>query len=87
MSQNNSCRYWSYNRKTKKWHGMLRPELKDMEKEVLRLSAKGYTMHEIANQIHRSFDTVKVYRKHLFEKLGVDNISEAICYVMNSKLL
>ena len=87
MSKNNSSIYWDYDRKTKKWKERLRLELKDIEKEVLRLSAKGYTMHEIADQIHRSFDTVKVYRKNLFEKLGVDNISEAVCYAMNHRLL
>jgi DNA-binding CsgD family transcriptional regulator len=87
MSRYNSNTYWNYNRKTKKWQEALRPELKDMEQEVLRLSAKGYTMHDIADQIHRSFDTVKVYRKNLFEKLGVDNISEAICYAMNHRLI
>ncbi|MDR0429490.1 MAG: LuxR C-terminal-related transcriptional regulator [Tannerellaceae bacterium] len=87
MSKYNSNKYWNYNRKAQKWQEILRPELKDVEKEVLRLSAKGYTMHNIADQINRSFDTVKVYRKDLFEKLGVDNISEAICYAMNHRLI
>lgn len=87
MYRNNSSIFWGYNRKAKKWQEMLRPELKDVEKEVLRLSAKGYTMHDIADQIHRSFNTVKAYRKNLFEKLGVDNISEAICYAMNHRLI
>ena len=87
MFKSNSSVYWSYNRKNKKWEEKARPQLKEIEKEVLRLSAMGFTMHEIADKIHRSFDTVKVYRKNLFEKLDVDNISEAICYAMNRKLI
>ena len=62
---------------------MKRPELKDMEKDVLKLSAMGYTMNEIAGEVNRSFDTVKSYRKSLFEKLGVNNITEAISFAMN----
>ena len=62
---------------------MKRPELKDMEKDVLKLSAMCYTMNEIAGEVNRSFDTVKSYRKSLFEKLGVNNITEAISFAMN----
>lgn len=87
MLKNKSKDYWLYNRKNKKWKAISRPELSEVEKEVLRLSAMGFTMNEIADQIHRSFDTVKAYRKSLFEKLGVDNISEAISYTMNHRLI
>ena len=57
---------------------MLRPKLKNVEIEVLRLSAMGYTMNEIADEVHRSQDTVKMHRKDIFEKLNVDNIAAAI---------
>jgi DNA-binding CsgD family transcriptional regulator len=66
---------------------MSRPELKDMEREVLKLSAMGYTMNEIADIISRSFDTVKSYRKSLLEKLDVANISEAISFAINYRLI
>lgn len=87
MFQNKSKKYWQYNRESRKWNEMLRPELKDVEKDVLKLSAMGFTMNEIADEVNRSFDTVKAYRKSLFEKLGVDNISEAINYAMNHRLI
>ena len=42
---------------------------------------------EIAEKIFVSSDTVKFHRKKLFEKLNVANISEAITYVTNNKLI
>lgn len=87
MMKNKSKDYWLYNRENKKWKATSRLEFSEAEKEVLRLSAMGFTMNEIADEIHRSFDTVKAYRKSLFEKLGVDNISEAISYAMNHRLI
>ncbi|WP_420187437.1 helix-turn-helix transcriptional regulator [Bacteroides pyogenes] len=63
------------------------PELKEVEMDVLKLSAMGYTMQEIADEVNRSFDSVKVYRKSLLEKLGVENIVEAINYAKNRKII
>ncbi|MBQ3632216.1 MAG: response regulator transcription factor, partial [Prevotella sp.] len=50
-------------------------------------SAQGYTMKEISDHICRSFDTVKFYRRQLFEKLDVANITEAIAFATNYGLL
>ena len=87
MSKNKSTEYWYYNRENKKWEKKSQPELKDIEKDVLILSAMGFTMSEIASEVDRSFDTIKAYRKNIFEKLGVDNISEAISLAMNYRLI
>lgn len=87
MSKNKSKKHWHYNRTTKKWKEMPRPALKEVEMEVLKLSAMGFTMSEITDEVNRSFDTVKAYRKSLFEKLGVDNIVEAINLAMNQRLI
>ena len=87
IRKNKSKEYLLYNIGNKKWEQMKRPELKDMEKDVLKLSAMGYTMNEIAGEVNRSFDTVKSYRKSLFEKLGVNNITEAISFAMNHRLI
>ncbi|MGI6792848.1 response regulator transcription factor [Bacteroides sp. KG68] len=87
MSKNKTKDLWIYNRSTKKWKEKPRPELKEVEKDVLKLSAMGYTMQEIADEVNRSFDTVKVYRKSLLEKLGVENIVEAINYAKNHKII
>lgn len=63
------------------------PALTDGEKDVLTLSIQGFTMSEIADRICLSPDTIKKYRKRIFEKLNVRNISEAIVAATNSRLL
>ena len=87
MTKNKASVFWAYNQKSSKWDKTARPELKDVEIEVLKLSAMGYTMVEIADEVNRSFDTVKVYRKNILEKLGVQNIVEAINLALTYKIL
>lgn len=62
-------------------------ELSQDERTMLYLTAQGYTMREIAEQMFKSVDTIKMYRKHVFAKLGVSNISEALVYATNYYLL
>jgi DNA-binding CsgD family transcriptional regulator len=62
-------------------------KLTSREKEILKHSTRGLTINEIAEAIFVSPDTIKFHRKKLFEKLGVTNISEAITYATNNKLL
>lgn len=61
--------------------------LTDLEKAVLILSNRGFTMNEIADAIFKSVDSVKGYRKSLFVKLGVSNITEAIACAKARKLV
>lgn len=61
--------------------------LTEGERTMLHLSAQGYTMSQIGEKMFRSVDTVKMYRKRVFDKLGVSNISEAIAYAFNYNLL
>ncbi len=63
------------------------PTLTEGEKSVITLSIQGYIMSEIADKMCMSPDTIKKYRKQLFEKLGVRNITEAIIAATNNKLL
>lgn len=78
--------YFEYNETTHRWIKKQMPTLTDGEKSVLTLSIQGYTMSEIADIICLSPDTIKKYRKHIFEKLDVRNISEAIVAATNNKL-
>jgi len=48
------------------------------EKQVLDLLAKGYLYKEIADQLHITRDTVKQHIHHIYEKLHVQNRTEAI---------
>lgn len=62
-------------------------KLSGREKEILQLSTRGYTITEIAEAVFVSPETVKFHRRKLFDKLGVFNITEAISYVTNNKLI
>ncbi len=62
-------------------------QLSKREKEILRFSVRGYTINEMAEPMCVSPDTVKFHRRKLFEKLDVTNISEAIVYATNNKLI
>lgn len=79
--------YWEYHFGEKSWIVRHHPELSSKEKQVITLSAMGHSMEEIARLLGRSVDTVKFYRKSIFDKLGVDNITEAISYSMCHRLV
>lgn len=69
------------------WKETTNIELTSREKEMIQLSTRGYTINEIADALFISPDTIKFHRKKLFEKLSVANISEAIAYAKNNKLV
>lgn len=61
--------------------------LSDREREILYFSIQGFTINDIAQRIFVSTDTVKFHRRKLFEKLGLANITEAISFATNNRLL
>ncbi len=87
MHRVGTSEYFEYNISFRRWNRRQMPTLSDGEKSVLTLSIQGYTMSEIADKICLSPDTIKKYRKRIFEKLKVRNISEAIVAATNNKLL
>lgn len=87
MHRVGSSGYFEYSTVSRRWIKKQMPSLTDGEKSVLTLSIQGYTMSEIADIIYLSPDTIKKYRKRIFEKLEVRNISEAIVAATNNKLL
>jgi LuxR family maltose regulon positive regulatory protein len=48
------------------------------ELEVLRYSEQGLGTIDIAYKIPASFETIKHHKRHIYTKLGVNNILEAI---------
>ncbi|TDQ25450.1 response regulator transcription factor [Tenacibaculum caenipelagi] len=78
---------FKYDLKGNFWKTEEKIQLSNREKEILRLSVRGYTINEMAKPMYVSPDTVKFHRRKLFEKLGVTNISEAIVYATNNKLI
>ena len=79
--------FFEYNRTTRRWDKRTLPVLTDNEKSVITLSIQGLTMSEIADKMCLSPETIKKYRKQIFEKLGVRNISGAIIAATNNRLI
>jgi DNA-binding NarL/FixJ family response regulator len=52
--------------------------LTNKEKQILELLAKGFLYKEIADQLHSTRNTIKQHIHHIYEKLHVQNRTEAI---------
>lgn len=87
MRKSNSDTYYEYSLDKHKWQVKHELTLSETERDVLTLSAQGYTMNEIADRICKSIDTVKACKRALFVKLGVKNIAEALSYATNNKMI
>ncbi|MDE6269834.1 MAG: helix-turn-helix transcriptional regulator [Muribaculaceae bacterium] len=87
MHRAGSADFMEYNTATRRWDKRSMPTLTEGERSVITLSIQGLTMSEIADEMCLSPDTIKKYRRLIFEKLGVRNISEAIMAAANNKLL
>jgi len=57
--------------------------LTSREEEVLSLLAKGFLYKEIADSSNISIDTVRSHIRHIYEKLQVNNRTEAILKYLN----
>lgn len=78
---------WELDIKDTIWRKSQKPKLSAREIEVLHLHAQGLTINEIAEKIFVAPDTVKYYRRRIFESLGVSNIVEALAYAVNNKII
>ncbi len=87
LKKSGSQSYYEYSLERHKWIKKESMTLGETERDVLTLSAQGYTMNEIAAKLCKSVDAIKSYKKALFSKLGVKNIAEALSYAINYKLL
>ncbi|MDE6090838.1 MAG: helix-turn-helix transcriptional regulator [Duncaniella sp.] len=76
-----------YDFSTKNWKRFCSTLLSEIERHVLSLSAEGLSVPEISEIVWRAQDSVKSIRKRIFEKLGVANITEAIIYATNYKII
>jgi DNA-binding NarL/FixJ family response regulator len=61
--------------------------LSERERQVLVLTAKGYTSREIGDQLALSPRTVETYRERIMQKLGMAHRSELVEYALKHKLL
>jgi len=56
--------------------GASRPELSDLETEMLGLIVEGFTNREISERLHRSANTIKFHVRRILEKTGTGNRTE-----------
>ena len=80
-------KYWKYDLDFHKWREKEMIQLKEEEKQVLTLCSQGLTMNEIADKMCKSIDSIKFYRRTLFDKTGTKNITEALTFATIYKLL
>ncbi len=57
------------------------------EKDVIYLLVKGLKNDDIANVLHISISTVKANLTNIFEKLGVENRTQAVGKIFEEKLI
>lgn len=80
-------KYWIYDLDFHKWREKEMIHLNEEEKQVLTLCSQGLTMKEIADNMCKSIDTIKYYRRNVFDKIGIKNITEALTFATTYKLL
>lgn len=61
--------------------------LSERERQVLALTAKGFTSREIGEQLALSPRTVETYRERIMQKLGLQHRSELVEFALKHKLL
>lgn len=64
-----------------------RSQLSEREREVLSLTAQGYSNAEIASRLYLSPKTVDTYRQRIMEKLDLRHRSELVRYALDAGLL
>jgi DNA-binding NarL/FixJ family response regulator len=57
------------------------------ERELLQLIINGYTNLEIADKMFLGYETIKSYRKNLFQKLDVHNTLELMKKAIEERLV
>lgn len=87
ISKQASDEIWELNTQSKTWQKSSKVSLTAKEVQILQLHAQGLTINEIAEKIHVAPDTVKYYRRRIFERLNVKNILEALSYAVNRKII
>lgn len=87
MKSEKSNIYYEYILDRHEWIRNAFIALSESERDVLMLSTQGYTMNEISNQLCKSVDTIKAYKRNMFAKMNVKNIAEALLYAINYRLI
>lgn len=69
------------------WIEERQKKLSNVEIDILLLSIKGFNINEIALKKCLAEATIKFHRKNICKKLDVNNMSEAIAFAVNNKII
>ena len=78
---------YHYHPNSRSWEAGTIPHLTDNELTMLRLTIQGHEIKDIARLMFKSTESVKYYRRQVYDKLGVHNISEALSHAADYCLL
>ncbi|MDR2388209.1 MAG: LuxR C-terminal-related transcriptional regulator [Tannerellaceae bacterium] len=70
--------YEEYDIKTNQWKQKTKEPLTECERAILMLAEQGKTTKEIANCLHKGYNTIRNQVKELFSRLNVHSMQEAI---------
>lgn len=87
INKEGSAIFWELDLKKEVWIAKEKTKLKDKELEVLRLYAQGLTINQIAEKMFVSPDTIKYYRRKIFEIFEVKNFAEALSFAVDNKII
>lgn len=64
----------------------LRKKFTDTELKIIRLITDQHTTKEVAEKLNLSFDTIKGYKKRIFEKIECRNVAGLVKYAVQTGL-
>lgn len=64
----------------------LHENLSDREFQIMIMSAEGFSISKIAEELHISVKTVSTYRARILEKMNFDNFIQVTHYVVENRL-
>ena len=62
-------------------------EFTEREKDIILLCSEGLIYKEIADRLNISFHTVNTHKKHIFQKLGINNTMEMVQYALKNGII
>ena len=78
---------YQYQHETGRWVRQPLPHLTGNELTMLRLTLQGHSLEAIGRLMYKSTESVKYYRRQVFEKFNVRNITEALVVAADYCLL
>ncbi|REH02037.1 response regulator transcription factor [Flavobacterium aquicola] len=87
INKEGSTFFWELDLENEVWVIKEKSKLKDKEQEVLRLYAQGLTINQIAEKMFVSPDTIKYYRRKIFQIFDVKNFAEALSFAIDNKII